>query len=78
MDYQEIQIIFKKMNKKFEEYKNIVAIFRINSINSNFLLFFICRASRIGCRSLLISSALIGMLSTRIFRNWDLVVIKHA
>ena len=55
-------------------FQNIVAIFKINSIDLSFCFFFvfICRASRICSRSLLISSAIIVVFSTRIFRNLDL------
>ena len=67
--YQEI---FKKKKKKNSKvFQNIVAIFKINSIDSRFFVF-ICRASRICICSLFISCTVIVVFSSRIFWNWDL------
>ena len=71
--YQEIQNIKEKKILKIKAFQNIVAIFKINSIDSRFFVF-ICRASRICSRSLLISCAIIEVFSTRIFRNLDLEI----
>ena len=65
--YQEIRYI-KKNPKAFQ---NIVAIFKINSIDFRFFVF-ICRASMICGRTLSISCMIILVFSTRIFRNLDL------
>ena len=61
----------KKWRKTFQ---NIVAIFKINSIDSSLFVFFtlICRDSRVCRRSLIISSTIIEVFSKRIFRNLDL------
>ena len=61
--YQGIRNV-KKILKAFQ---NIVAIFKINSINFRFFVF-IGSASRICSRSLSISCAIIVEFSTRIFR----------
>ena len=52
-------------------FQNIVAIFKVNSINFRFSVF-ICRASRICSDGLLISCAIIVVFSTRISKNLDL------
>ena len=75
--YQGIRNIRKKILKTFQ---SIVAIFKINSTDFIYLFIyfyfyffvFTCRASRICCRSLSISCAIIVVFSTRIFRNLDL------
>ena len=64
--YQEIWNILKNKLKAFQ---NIVAIFKINSVDFIFFVF-ICRASRICSRNLLILCAIIAVFSTRIFRNF--------
>ena len=55
--------------EKLKAFQNIVAILKINSIDFDY---FICRASRICSRSLLISCAIIVVFSIRIFWNLDL------
>ena len=54
----------KKQKKKLKAFQNIVAIFKIDSIDSSFFFVFICRASKICRRSLLISCAIIVVFST--------------
>ena len=52
--------------KKTKAFQNIIAIFKINSINFRFFVF-MSRASTICSRNLLISWAIIVVFSTRIF-----------
>ncbi len=67
------QVIREKQNGKklLKAFQNIFAIFKINSVDFRFFVF-ICRASRICSRSLLILCAIIVVFSTRIFRNLHL------
>ena len=62
----------KKIQKAFQ---NVIAIFKIDSIDFSLLLFFLvftCRAYRICSRSLSISCAIIMVFSMKIFRNLNL------
>ena len=63
--YQENNEYLKKKKQKK------LKIFKINSIDFSFFVF-ICRASRICCRSLFILCVIIAVFSTRICRNLDL------
>ena len=69
--YQEIWNIYLKKQQKLKAFQNIVTIFKINYIDFSFFVF-ICRASRICSRCLLISCAIKVVFSTRNFRNLDL------
>ena len=68
MEYWNIYI---KKNPKLKAFQNIVAIFKINSIDFRFFVF-ICRASRICSCSLFSSYAIIVVFLTRNFQNMDL------
>ena len=62
---------YRMLKKILEAFLNIVAIFKINAINSKVFFGFIGRASRICSHCLLISCAIIVVFSTRTFRNLD-------
>ena len=74
--YQQKQNIIRKNRilKRLKALQNIATIFKINSIDSLFSFVFVCRDSRICSRSLLISSAIMAMFLTRIFRILDLEI----
>ena len=62
--------IEERQKRNLKAFENIVAIFKINSIN--FVFFLICRASSFCSCSLSILCAIIVVISIRIFRNLDL------